>query len=90
MPEPFHADCHQCCSVGRCHFCRGVGSVEAAFEKDGVRYSIRLCPTHFAWASSNPRAPQILFDDAAWAESPSEPVRKSEAFQSAVLSMATR
>lgn len=92
-----HADCGQCCQIGRCHFCGGVGKVVAHFEKpsemDGVpsqRYEVRLCPTHFSWAASNARAPAMIFDESFLSETPSEPLRKSESFQSAVLAAATR
>lgn len=85
-----HPDCRDCCQIGRCHFCGGSGKVAAHFEKDGQRFEVQLCPTHYGWAASNSRAPRLIFDEAFLSEMPNEPIRKSEAFQSAALAVSSR
>jgi hypothetical protein len=85
--ENHHADCQQCCQIGRCHFCTDAGKLAAQFEKDGTLYHIRLCQKHFAWAASDPRAPEIDFSESGWTEMPSEPLRHSESFQQTLRNM---
>lgn len=85
-----HADCASCCQIGRCHFCRASAPLAAHFEKDGQRFEVRLCPTHFSWAASNKYAPSIEFAEAYQAEFTDEPLRKSESFQIAVLAAVSR
>lgn len=99
-----HPDCHQCCAIGRCHYCGAAGKIEAEFEKPGTpegvqsqRFTIRLCPTHYAWAAAGgnskatfdtPGVAAIDFRFAGYAEVPDEPTRRSESFQNVTLNMA--